>query len=87
MGFIKRNLEIFKINFKKFWKKAPKSNLPQELIEITDKFIISDSFKYVSYNWHHVNIILYKQLMETGIDVHTTNSVVNYFSFKKNGCF
>ena len=81
MNFFKRKLEIFKISFKKFWEKAPKSNLPQELIEITDKFNISDSFKYVSHNWHYVNIILYKQLMETGTNVQRTNIAVNYFSF------
>jgi len=81
MNFFKRKLEIFKISFKKFWEKAPKSNLPQELIEITDKFNISDSFKYVSHKWHYVNIILYKQLMETGTNVQRTNIAVNYFSF------
>ena len=56
MSFFKEKLEIFKNNFKKFWRKTSKSNLPKELIEITEKFIISDSFRNVSNYWHIINI-------------------------------
>ncbi len=81
MNFFKRKLEIFKINFKKFWKKTSKSNLPQELIEITEKFIISDSYKYVSNYWHAINIKNYKQFLETGVDRYSINIGINYFTF------
>ena len=81
MNFFKRKLDIFKINFKKFWKKTSKSKLPQELIEITEKFIISDSFKNVSNYWHIINIKNYKQLMKTGIDSYSVNIALSYFTF------
>ena len=81
MSFFKEKLEIFKNNFKKFWKNTSKSNLPQELIEITEKFIISDSFKNVSNYWHINNIKNYKQFMKTGLDSYSINIALNYFTF------
>ena len=81
MNFFKKKLEILKINFKKFWKKTSKSNFPQELIEITEKFIISDSFKYVSNQWHVNNIKNYKQFMEGGLDRYAINIAIGYFTF------
>ena len=81
MSFFKEKLEIFKNNFKKFWRNTSKSNLPQELIEITEKFIISDSFKNVSNYWHIINIKNYKQLMKTGIDSYSVNIALSYFTF------
>jgi putative sugar O-methyltransferase len=73
MNFIKRKLDIFKINFKKFWKNASKSNLPQELVDITDNFILSDSFKYISNYWHSININIYTQFINKGININTKN--------------
>mgnify|MGYP000179764482 CR=1 FL=1 len=84
MKFIKRKLEIFGINFKKFWKNTPKSNLPQELIEITEKFILSDSFKYISNFWHSININIYKQLIKAGINSDTKNIDVQHFNLYAN---
>ena len=68
MKFIKRKLDIFRINFKKFWKNKPKSNLPKDLVEITDKFILLDSFKYTSNYCHSININIYKQLIKEEIN-------------------
>ena len=78
MSFFKEKLEIFKNNFKKFWRNTSKSNLPQELIEITEKFIISDSFKNVSNYWHIINIKHYKQFMKTGLDSYSVNILPLY---------
>ena len=84
MKFIKRKLDIFRINFKKFWKNAPKSDLPQELIEITEKFILSDSFKYTSNYWHSININIYKQFIKAGINRYTKNIDVHHFNLYEN---
>ena len=84
MKFIKRKLDIFRINFKKFWKNTSKSNLPQELIEITEKFIISDSFKYTSNYWHSININIYKQFIKAGINRDTKNIDVQLFNLYEN---
>ena len=46
----------------------PKSNLPKDLVEITDKFILLDSFKYTSNYWHSININIYKQLIKEEIN-------------------
>jgi len=84
MKFIKRKLEIFGINFKKFWKNTSKSNLPQELIEITEKFILSDSFKYTSNFWHSININIYKQLIKAEINRYTKNIDDQHFNIFAN---
>ena len=84
MEFIKRKLKIFGINFNKFWKNTPKSNLPQELIEITEKFILSDSFKYTSNYWHYININIYKQLIKAGINRYTKNIDDQFFNLYEN---
>ena len=84
MKFIKRKLYIFRINFKKFWKNTSKSNLPQELIEITEKFILSDSFKYTSNYLHSININIYKQFIKAGINRDTKNIDVQHFNLYEN---
>ena len=49
-------------NFKKFWKKFDKKNLENELIEITDNFINSESYNLVSRFWCHCQINHYKSI-------------------------
>ena len=84
MKFIQKRLNIFRINFKKFWKNAPKSELPQELIEITEKFIVSDSFKYVSNYWHSININIYKQFIKARINSYTKKIDAQQFNIYAN---
>ena len=78
MEFIRKRLDVLRINFKKFWKNASKSNLPQELVEITEKFIVSDSFKYTSNYWHSININIYKKFIKAGINRYTKNINVQH---------
>tara|TARA_X000000950_G_C13820224_1_gene621597 strand:- start:263 stop:1411 length:1149 start_codon:yes stop_codon:yes gene_type:complete len=49
-------------NFKKFWIKFDKTNLDKELIEITNKFINSESYNLVSRFWCHCQINHYKSI-------------------------
>jgi len=84
MKFIKRKLDIFRINFKKFWKNSEKSNLPKDLVEITDKFILSDSFKYTSNYWHSININIYKQFIKEEIKDDTKNLKDQHFNLFAN---
>ena len=70
-------------NFKFFWKDLDKKNLPKDLIEITNKFIRSDSYKEVSNYWHFLNIKHFKQLSDKktgGIKNVGTTLSLNYFT-------
>ena len=49
-------------NFKFYWKNISKTSFPKELVDITDKFIKSKSYKEVSNYWHYINISHYKKL-------------------------
>ena len=84
MQFIKRKIESFQINFKKFWKNASKLNLPKDLVEITDKFILSDSYKYPSKYWHSININIYKQFINEDKKNGTKNLKDQHFNIFAN---
>ena len=49
-------------NLKSFWSKLDKSNLPKELIELTNLFVQSESYNWVSKFWRHMIINHYKDL-------------------------
>ena len=61
--------------------KGSKESLIVQLIKITEKFIISDSYKNVSKYWHSLNIKNYNQLIELGINNYATNIALNYYTF------
>ncbi len=49
-------------NLKSFWSKLDKSNLPKELIELTNLFVQSESYNWASKFWRHMIINHYKDL-------------------------
>ncbi len=53
---------LIKKNFKDFWDKLEKSNLPKELVEITNIFVKSKSYNTVSKFWRHIVINHFKAL-------------------------
>tara|TARA_B100000787_G_C16160491_1_gene281159 strand:+ start:119 stop:1243 length:1125 start_codon:yes stop_codon:yes gene_type:complete len=67
--YVRKNLFSNEVDFKKFWKKfEEKKKLPQELVEITDKFIASKSFPFISSWWRYCNIKDIKKLCQLGIE-------------------
>ena len=51
-------------NFKRFWSKySNNSSIEKNLKEITDLFINSESYNFVSNNWNYANIKNFKQII------------------------
>ena len=66
----------------KYWKKVEKKNFDKKLILITDKFIYSKSYKFLSNYWHILCIDNYEKLREYGFKTYGSNIATNYFTFK-----
>ena len=49
-------------NFKKFWSKLDKENLDANLVDVTNKFIKSESSNWVSRFWNHCQINHFKSM-------------------------
>jgi putative sugar O-methyltransferase len=79
--YIFQRLPVF--NFKKFFKKIKNNkNIDIKLIEITEKFINSDSYGHISKYWHYLNIQNFKQIiLEGGIENYSTSVAKNYYTF------
>ena len=70
-------------NFKKFWKKIENSpKLDAELKDITNKFLFSSSYNFVSQYWHYYNVKNFKQLLnEGGLENYSNTVAKNYYTF------
>ncbi len=77
--FIQR---LFPKKLHKYWKKVEKKNFDKELILITDKFIYSKSYKFLSNYWHILCIDNYEKLRKYGFKTYGSNIATNYFTFK-----
>ncbi len=83
---------IYRKNFKSFWNKLNKKNLPKELSYYTEIFVNSPSYKLVSKFWRHCSINNFKALSEseakekqTSIILrdYTSNTFFNELNFKE----
>jgi len=79
--YILQRLPIF--SFKNFFKKIKNNkNINGKLIEITEKFINSDSYNHTSKYWHYLNIQNFKQIIsQGGIENYSTSVAKNYYTF------
>lgn len=77
------NYYFFPPNFKKFWKENRNNkNIYPELKNITDAFVTSESFNFVSKYWEYLNIKNFKQIInEGGIENYANTIAKNYFTF------
>lgn len=67
--YLRKILFSNEVNFKKFWKNfEKKEKLPQELVEIINKFIASKSSSFISGWWEYNNIKDIKKLYQLGIE-------------------
>ena len=78
-NFIKK---LFPKRFHNFYKKIRNNGkLDKELIEISDSFIKSESYKTVSNMWHLLNIQDYKNISNSGLDRLGKNTFGHYANF------
>ncbi len=73
---------FFTDNFKKFWKKNKSSkNFDKDLKFITEVFIKSSSYDFVSKQWQKLNINDYKTIKEHGLTKYGSKISTHYFTF------
>ena len=68
--------------FGNYWKQIKnKNNFNKDLINFTEKFIKSNSYKFVSNQWHLLNISDYKSIKDHGLDKYGSHISTHYFTF------
>jgi len=80
--YIYKGLHIH--NFKRFWSKnSNNSSIEKNLKEITDLFINSESYNFVSNYWNYINIKNFKQIIYGGGIKNYANTVAkNYYYWR-----
>ena len=74
--------KIFPKRFGVYWEKIKnKSNLDDDIKNITNAFIKSESYNYVSNYWHLLNINNYRSLLEKGLINYGSSIATNYITF------
>ena len=72
---------IYPLRFKNYWNKIKNSkNFDNDIKNITNIFIKSPSYNYVSNFWHILNIKNYQQLLENGLQQYGSTVARNYFT-------
>jgi putative sugar O-methyltransferase len=75
-------LRIFPSRFGNYWDKIKDNKkFDDDIKEITNIFVKSPSYNYVSNFWHILNIKNYKQLLEKGLEYYGSTVATNYFTF------
>jgi len=74
--------KIFPKRFGSYWKKIRNNpNFDDEIRFISDNFLNSESYKYVSNMWHIINISHYKFLLDKGLERYGSDIGKSYFTF------
>ena len=74
--------KLFPIKFKSYWEKHKNSgNFDETLKFITENFINSESYKYVSNQWHLLNINDFESLKNNGLSKYGSEISTHYFTF------
>ena len=75
--------KLFPKKFGDYWNKIKNDpKIDKDLRFITNSFITSKSYKYVSNQWHLYNIMSYKSLIKNGIKNYGSEISTHYFTFK-----
>ncbi len=70
-----KNAYLRRKNLKKFWYKLDKKNLPQEIVNITDLFVKSESYKWTSKFWRHNIMNHYNHIIRTSPSEDALNAI------------
>ena len=74
--------KIFPLKFKDYWDKHKNSkNYDETLKFITENFINSKSYKFVSNQWHLLNINDFKSIKNNGLKKYGSEISTHYFTF------
>ena len=74
--------KIIPERFSYYWKKIENSNnIDEDLRHITNLFIKSESYKFVSNYWHKINIENYKILSSLGVKKYGSSIAKSYYTF------
>ena len=74
--------KIFPKKFDTFFKKIKSNkNLDEELVHISESFIKSESYKFVSNHWHIRNIVHYENISKSGLENLGVKTFRHYFNF------
>ena len=74
--------KIFPLKFKDYWDKHKNSkNYDESLKFITENFINSKSYKFVSNQWHLLNINDFKSIKNNGLKKYGSEISTHYFTF------
>ncbi len=73
---------LFAQNFKSYWKKASiEKKFDSDLTFISDQFVDSDSYKFVSKQWELLNIHDYESIGKDGLENYGSTISTHYFTF------
>ena len=75
-----KNAYLRNTNLKRFWKNLDKKNLDIEIILATEKFIFSESYKWVSRFWRRMLINHFKTIKEKGLVLGIGDIIKNDYS-------
>lgn len=74
--------KLFPLRFEDYWNKNKNSdNYDKTLRFITENFIKSKSYKFVSNQWHLLNINDFKSLKDKGLESYGSEISTHYFTF------
>jgi len=74
--------KIFPTQFRPYWNKIKTSpSLDKDIKKITNAFVNSESYNYVSTWWHVLNIKNFQSLIDVGISKYGTDISTNYYTF------
>ena len=74
--------KIFPTKFKSYWDKHKNNgNYDETLKLITENFINSESYKFVSNQWHLLNINDFESLKNNGLSRYGSEISTHYFIF------
>ena len=65
-------------DFKKYWLTLNKKNLDKELVDTTNKFLKSESHKWVSRLWNHCQINHFKSVRNLSSSESISKNVRDY---------
>ena len=76
-----KNAYLKDANFKKYWNKLEKKNIDNNLVEILDFYVNSDSYRMSSRFWNILNMRNIDQISKNGIEKFAQTVSLNYFTF------
>ncbi len=73
---------LFPQNFRSYWERAKyEKNFDEDLRYISEQFVNSESYNFVSKQWDMLNIHDYKSIAKNGLNNYGSEIATHYFTF------